>query len=137
MGCRNRSPHKTRLYVFDTADFRVIPKPIADRMIHHKLALPVEEWKQLIAEGKTMKVKILRNGKICDMPTQNAEAYIKTGQAVAVEKAVTAPPKDKKVKSAPAKKALSSLEGEDVFVCGKCGKTYKTERGFKNHKCKK
>lgn len=132
-GCRNRHPVKVRLYVFDTADVRVMPKSVAERLVYHKLALPVEEFEELKAQGGTVKVKILRNGKVCDMPTQNAEAYIKTGQAVAVDvagKALEAPVSDKKMKSPPAKKMVGS------FVCKKCGKTYKTARGLANHNCK-
>lgn len=79
-----------------------------------------------------MKVKILRNGKICDMPDQNALSYIKTGQAVKIEsKGLAKPAANKMVAGAPEKKA----EEAPVFICPKCGKTYKTKRGFDNHKC--
>lgn len=79
-----------------------------------------------------MKVKILRNGKVCDMPEQNAMSYIRTGQAVAV-KAFGAPVADKMMKSPPVKKSLD-VDGK-LFVCASCGKVYKTERGLKNHVC--
>ena len=64
------------------------------------------------------------------MPDKNAMSYIRTGQAVVV-KAFGAPVADKMMKSPPVKKAAE----ETAFVCPKCGKTYKTERGLENHVC--
>lgn len=136
-GCKSDHKRHERVVLFETGSIHVVPDTYAARLLKHGLGMKLEDFQTLKQKGGTMKVKILRNGKVCDMPDQNAQGYIRTGQAVAVDsvgKTLEAPVKDKMVRKAPRVKSADA-DGK-LFVCPDCGKVYKTERGLANHKCK-
>ncbi len=60
-------------------------------------------------------------GEVVDKPVEKCKDLIKDNRAEYVSK--------------PKKKYKNKMMTSD-FTCDKCGKAYKTERGFKNHKCK-